>query len=136
MIPEILTTPLVQYAVLALKPAERWSAARSPLQDSFSAEQWSTAVVIIAQVISMVIILWLFTKKGQVEQKRRRDMAGLTATNEELTREIDELTQRIQSLISEESPSEELEGAEEVRASQASAEETEEAGEPTPIKQG
>lgn len=84
----------------------------------------------------MVIILWLFTKKGQVEQKRRRDMAGLTATNEELTREIDELTQRIQSLISEESPSEELEGAEEVRASQASAEETEEAGEPTPIKQG
>jgi len=126
MIAESLTTDLLHCALLALKPTERWSAARSPLQDSFSFEHWQTVFVVIAQIVSVAIIFWLMTKKKQVDRRSKLEVAHLTVTNEQLTREITELTQRIQTLMSEESPSQEQEDPEEVQASKEEPEESEE----------
>ncbi len=108
MIADSVTTTL-QVIFLALTPSERWNAASSPLHKSFAIGEWLPVLAVIAQIVSLIVVFSLVSKKRRLEHHRKLEIArlvsakeelqktndDLAATNEELRQEVFELTQRI-----------------------------------------
>jgi hypothetical protein len=120
MIIESTTIQLLQVIFLALKPTERWRAARHPFNASSAAEGWLTVFAMVALIIAVILMIWLTAKRRRSEDIIKRKIAELTTTNIKLQQEIDKLGQQKQAEVSEQMPSEELEESEEPVAIQKS----------------
>ncbi len=101
MIIESLRTHVLQGVFLALTPSERWSAARSPGGGSLTTEQWLTVFAVLAQIISLAVVFWLVAQKRRLEQNRKQEISRSSDTAEELRQKIDELSQQVEALTSE-----------------------------------
>ncbi len=131
MITENMTTQVLYVIFLALKPTERWRAARHPFGASSAVEGWLTVFAMVALITAVILIIWLITdnrrsedrlkreiagltaaNKNQYAKYRRsedslkREIAGLTAANEKLQQEITKLGQQTPAKASEKMPSE------------------------------
>jgi hypothetical protein len=98
---ESLTTHVLQGVFLALTPSERWSAAKSPAGGSLTTEQWLTLFAVLAQIVSLAVVFWLVAKKKRLEHKRKQEISRFSDTSEELRQKIDELSQQVETLTSE-----------------------------------
>jgi outer membrane murein-binding lipoprotein Lpp len=100
MIAEYLTTHTLHCMFLALTPSERWNAASNPLDSSFALEEWSTTILVLALVISIAVVCTLFGKKRQLDRKYKANVNRLSASNERLMEQVDELTQQLEAKAS------------------------------------
>ncbi|NQV35309.1 MAG: hypothetical protein HQ515_21625 [Phycisphaeraceae bacterium] len=107
MITESLTAHVLHGVFLALTPSERWSAASSPLNTSFTAEQGLIVLAVLAQTASLAIVWWLVVKRKGLEHAHKQEMLRVSSTNEELRQKIDELSQQAETLTSEQMTSKE-----------------------------
>ncbi len=114
MIVENLTMHVAHGLFLALTPTERWNAARSPHDGYFALEQWFTPLMVAAQIISLVVVFGLIAKKRNLERKYEKEIDRLSASNERLSLQVDELTEQALAKASEEQeePSDVLEETE------------------------
>ncbi len=102
MIVENLTTHMVHCMFLAMTPTERWNAARSPLDSSFSLEGWFTPLMVVAQIVSLAVVFGLIAKKRSLGRRYKQEIDRLSASNERLMLQVDELTEQIQAKASKE----------------------------------
>jgi len=109
MITENMTTQVLYVIFLALKPTERWRAARHPFGASSAVEGWLTVFAMVALITAVILIIWLITENRRSEDRLKREIAGLTAANEKLQKEIVKLGQQKPAEVSEQMPSEESE---------------------------
>ena len=107
---------------LALTPIERWEAARGPFDTASSAEAWLTGFAVVALIISVILLFWVFAKHRSSEHclnlkiteltvtniKLRQENAELTTTNEKLRQENAELYRKqievLENIVHEEAP--------------------------------
>ena len=101
MIAENLTTHMLHCIFLAMTPTERWSAARSPLDSSFSFEGWFTPLMVVAQIVSLAVVFGLIAKKRSLGRRHKQEVDRLSASNERLMLQVDELTEQRQATTSE-----------------------------------
>ena len=113
MIIESTTIQLLQVIFLALKPTERWRAAKHPFNASSAAEGWLTIFAMVALIIAVILMIWLTAKRRRSEDIIKRKIAELTSVNIKLQQEIDKLAQQKTAEVSEQMPSEELEESKE-----------------------
>jgi hypothetical protein len=91
MIPESMTIQGLYGICLALTPAQRWKAARGPFATSSGAEGWLTLFAVVALIISVVLLFWVFAKHKRTERSLKQKIADLAATNRKLQRAIAQL---------------------------------------------
>ena len=113
MITESITIQGLHVISLVLKPIERWEAARGPFDTASTAEAWLTGFAVVALIISVVLLFWVFAKYKRSENylnlkiteltianvKLRRENTELTATNEKLRQENAELYRKQVELL-------------------------------------
>jgi len=122
MITESMTIQGLHIISLALTPIERWGAARRPFNTASAAETWLTVFAVVALIISVVLLFWVFAKYRRSENylnqkiteltianvKLRRENTELTATNEKLRQENAELYRKqvevLENIIDAETP--------------------------------
>ncbi len=109
MIPESLTTHVLQGMLLAMTPSDRWNAARSPIDQTFTIDQLWITLAVMAQIGSLIIICWLIAKKKRLDHDRKQQITRLEIANEGLLQEITELKQQVQAQASEQDLSAEKE---------------------------
>ena len=97
MIPESLTTHVLQGMLLAMTPSDRWNAARSPIDQTFTIDQLWTTLAVMAQIGSFIMICWLIAKKKRLDHDRKQQITRLEIANEGLLQEITELKQQVQA---------------------------------------
>ncbi|MBA7643152.1 hypothetical protein ES703_50866 [subsurface metagenome] len=84
---------------LALTSDERWKAAKGSFAETFgsrdtasSAEGWLTALAVVALIISVILLFWVFAKYRRSENCLNLKITELTITNVKLRQENDKLT--------------------------------------------
>ncbi len=124
MITESITIQGLHVISLALTPIERWEAARGPFDTASTAEAWLTGFAVVALIISVILLFWVFAKYRRSENylnqkiteltivnvKLRQENAELTTTNEKLRQENAELYRKqvevLENIIDAENPKE------------------------------
>ena len=92
MITESMTIQGLHVIFLALTPDERWKAARGSFDTTSAAEPWLAALAVIALIISLILLFWVFAKYRRSEYCLNLKNTELTITNVKLRQENDELT--------------------------------------------
>jgi cell division protein FtsB len=124
MITESITIQGLHVISLALTPIEQWEATRgSFISTSFADETWLTVLAVVALIISVALLFWIFAKYRHSEHrlnlkiteltianvKLRQENAELTTTNEKLRQENAELYRKqvevLENIINAETPS-------------------------------
>jgi len=124
MITESITIQGLHVISLALTPIERWEAARGLFDTASAAEAWFTGFAVVALIISVILLFWVFAKHRRSEHrlnqkiteltvtniKQRQENAELTTTNEKLRQENAELYRKqvevLENIIDAENPKE------------------------------
>ena len=115
MVTESVTIQGLYIISLALRPIERWGAARDSFNADSSSNELLTVFAIVALVISIILLIWVFIKHRRSEDllnlkitdltvtnvKLQQENEKLTATNEELRQENSELTANNEKLQQE-----------------------------------
>jgi len=122
MITESMTIQGLYVISLALKPIQRWEAARGSFNPDSAAKAWLTVFAVVALIISVILLFWVFAKHKRSENrlnlriteltitsvKLRQENAELTATNEKLRQENAELYRKqvevLENIVHEETP--------------------------------
>lgn len=122
MIIESMTIQGLYVISLALTPTEKWKAARGSFDTAPAAEGWLTVLAVVALIISVILLFWVFAKYRRSEHclnlkiteltvnnvKLRQENAELTATNEKLRQENAELYRKqievLENIVHEETP--------------------------------
>lgn len=84
MITESMTLQGLHVIFLALTRFERWKAARGSLNTDFSTEAWLTVFAVVALIISVVLLFWVFAKHRKSEHRLNLQITELIITNERL----------------------------------------------------
>jgi len=84
MITESMTIQGLYVISLALTRFERWKAARGPLNTDFSGEAWLTVFAVVALIISVILLFWVFAKHRRTEHRLNLQITELIITNERL----------------------------------------------------
>jgi len=119
MITENMTTHVLHVILLALKPSERWSAARHPFGASSATEGWLTVLAIAALITAVILIIWLSAENRRSLERLKQEVSGLglTVAIEEVRQEVAQMMsmigQQTPAEASEEMPSEESEEVQE-----------------------
>ena len=92
MITESITIQGLHVISLALTPIERWEAARGPFDTASTAEAWLTGFAVVALIISVVLLFWVFAKYKRSENYLNLKITELTIANVKLRQENTELT--------------------------------------------
>jgi len=92
MMTESITIQGLHVISLALTPSERWEASRSSFNTDSAAIACLTAFAVVALIISLVLLCWVFTKHRRSENRLNLRVTELTIANIELRQENDELT--------------------------------------------
>ena len=77
---------------MALTPTERWEAARGSFSIGSAAEWLLTVFAVVALIISVILLFWVFAKYRRSEHRLNQDISELTITNIKQRQENDELT--------------------------------------------
>ena len=77
---------------LALTPIERWKAARRPFDTDSSGMALLTWFAVVALIISVILLFWVFAKHRRSEHRLNLKITELTVTNVKLRQENAELT--------------------------------------------
>ena len=111
MITESITIQGLHVISLALTPIERWEAARGSFDTASALEAWLTVLAVIALIISVVLLFWVFAKHRHYEHCLNLKIAELIITNDKL-REIGELNSErvdvLEKIIDAEQPRKEI----------------------------
>jgi len=123
MITESIIIQGLHIISFALTPVERLKAATGPFNTDSAAKAWLTVFAVVALIISVILLFWVFAKHRHSENrlnlkitestitnvKLRQENAELTATNEKLQRENTELYRKqvevLENIIDAETPS-------------------------------
>ena len=92
MITESMTIQGLYVISLALTPTEKWKAARGSFDTASAAEGWLTVLAVVALIISVVLLFWVFAKYRRSEHCLNLKITELTITNVKLRQENNELT--------------------------------------------
>ena len=92
MITESITIQGLHVIFLAVTRFEQWKAARGPLNTNSSGEVWLTVFAVVALIISVVLLFWVFAKHKQSEHRLNLQITELIITNEKLGQQNNELT--------------------------------------------
>ena len=101
MITESITIQGLRVISLALTPIERWEAARGLFDTASAAEAWFTGFAVVALIISVVLLFWVFAKYKRSENYLNLKITELTIANVKLRRENTELTATNENLRQE-----------------------------------
>ena len=92
MITESMTIQGLHVIFLALTPDERWKAARGSFDTaSTTTEGWLTLLAVVALIISLILLFWVFAKYSRSERCLNSNITKLTITNVKLRQENAEL---------------------------------------------
>lgn len=112
MIAENMTIQGLYVISLALTPTEKWRAARQPFDTGPAAETWLTIFAMVALTISLILLFWVITQYRRTERRLKQRITELTATNEQLRREIAQLNRDqlevLEKIINAQPPREEI----------------------------
>jgi len=92
MITESITIQGLHVISLALTPIGRWEAARRPFSTGSAAEWVLTVFAVVALIISVILLFWVFAKYRRSEHRLNLKISELTVTNIKQRQENDELT--------------------------------------------
>jgi len=92
MIAESLTIQVLHIISLALKPVQRWEAARRPLSPDSAAMTWLTVFAVVALIIAVILLFWVFANHRRSENRLNLRITELTITNVKLQQENNKLT--------------------------------------------
>lgn len=92
MITESITIQGLHVISLALTPIERWEAARHPFSTGSATEWLLTVFAVVALIISVILLFWVFAKYRRSEHRLNLKISELTVTNIKQRQENDELT--------------------------------------------
>ncbi len=90
MITENMTIQGLHVISLALTPTEKWKAAKDSFDTASAAEGWLTVLAVVALIISVILLFWVFAKHRHYEHHLNQKITDLIITNDNL-REITEL---------------------------------------------
>jgi len=124
MITESIIIQGLHVISLALTPIERWGTARHPFDTTSLGVVLLTGFAVVALIISVILLFWVFAKHRRSEHrlnlkiaeltitniKQRQEIAELTATNEKLQQENAEIYRKqlevLENIIDAENPKE------------------------------
>jgi len=92
MITESITIQGLHVISLTLTPTERWEAARGSFSIGSTAEWLLTVFAVVALIISVILLFWVFAKYRRSEHRLNLNISELTVTNIKQRQENDELT--------------------------------------------
>jgi len=92
MIIESMTIQGLHVISLALTRFEQWKAARGPLNTDSSGTALLTVFAVVALIISVVLLFWVFSKYRRSENYLNQKIAELTIADIKQRQEIAELT--------------------------------------------
>ncbi len=101
MITESITIQGLHVISLALTPTEKWGAAGGSFSISSVTEFWLAVLAVVALIISVILLFWLFARYGRTEHSLNQSVSKLTATNIKLRQENNELTATNEKLLQE-----------------------------------
>lgn len=101
MITESITIQGLYVISLALTRFERWKAARGALNTDSSGEVWLTVFAVVALIISVILLFWVFAKHRQSEHRLNLQITELIITDEKLREKIGQLTATSEKLKQE-----------------------------------
>ncbi len=92
MITENMTIQGLHVISLALTRFERWKASMNPLSTDSSGEVWLAVFAVVALIISVVLLFWVFSKHRQSEHRLNLQITELLVTNEQLREKMEQLS--------------------------------------------
>ena len=92
MMTESVTIQGLHVIFLALKPAERWAASRASFNTESTTIAWLTAFAMVALIISVILLCWVFSKHRQSEHRLNLQITELLFTNERLREKMEQLS--------------------------------------------
>ncbi|MCP4456019.1 MAG: hypothetical protein GY809_31570, partial [Planctomycetes bacterium] len=72
------------------------------VDNSFSLEHWLPVLVVIAQIVTIAAVFGLIAEKRRLVVNHKQGMARLSTRNDELSRQINELTEQMKAVAREE----------------------------------
>lgn len=78
---------------LGLTPGERWNAAGDPFKTGPSVETLFTIFAVVALITAVVLLFYVMAKHKKTEALLEENIARLTAGNDRLRQQIDEIGQ-------------------------------------------